>query len=348
MPLTITQRRYRSAAAVLSSIVVLLTWGLTNTHAQPASTKFAQFGDIKTEDAMARLDQFALELRSHPDWRGIIMASNESDAPRGTFLRLAHGYRNYLVNARGIEDARIRVVEAEPREETSFELWTMPVNQLSAVAERDSSLEPPSPQLFDRISIGPEAKCFGELSIELYKLEDGLRFLREALQQQSRAKAWIVIHPPARDSQATIRRTMSMSRRLLGKHGIKADRILTAVSSRQSSTCGEVRMWIAPSSSARADEAAYYSQLMNDAEAAQYTARRVEFSGNQHVRDGVLRKQLVQQEGDVFSRRLLDQSLKNFNSLGLFYPVTLQNIEARLDRENRLIDLTISFRERQR
>jgi hypothetical protein len=48
----------------------------------------------------------------------------------------------------------------------------------------------------------------------------------------------------------------------------------------------------------------------------------------------------------VLSLKLLDQSLQNFNSLGSLYPVTLKDVEARLDREEKLIDLTIYFRER--
>jgi outer membrane protein assembly factor BamA len=67
-----------------------------------------------------------------------------------------------------------------------------------------------------------------------------------------------------------------------------------------------------------------------------------------HVRDNVLRKHFVQQEGDIFSRKLLDESLKNLGSVKEIYPVTLADVMARLDREEKLIDLTIAFRERRR
>jgi surface antigen-like variable number repeat protein len=337
----------RAIAAVMPGIMVLFVWA--GTHAQSQNSipgKFAEFGNTNTEDAMARLDQFALELQSHPDLRGIIVASNKSNSPRGTFLRLAHGYLNYLVNARGIEAARIR--EGEKKRKSSFELWTMPINEFSAVPEQDASVEPPSPQLFDQIWIGPERQCVGELTIELYKLEDGLRFLSEALQQQTRAKAWIVIHPRTRDSQATSGRTLRRTRQLLLKNGIKADRVLTAIRSPRASSCASVKMWIVPANSTKADEDAYYSQLMNEAESAKYTARRLEFSGNQHVSDYTLREKFGQHEGEMFSRRLLDQSLKNFNSLRSLYPVTLEDVEERLDREEKLIDLAIYFRERPR
>jgi outer membrane protein assembly factor BamA len=132
------------------------------------------------------------------------------------------------------------------------------------------------------------------------------------------------------------------------KDGVKAERILTAIGPSSSSTCGEVNLWIVPANSVKADEAGYYSQLMSDAESAKYTLRRVEFSGNQHIADSVLRKQLVHQEGDIFSRKLLDESLKNFSSVREIYPVTLADVVARLDREEKIIDLTIEIRERRR
>jgi hypothetical protein len=182
----------------------------------------------------------------------------------------------------------------------------------------------------------------------LYTLADGLKIFSDALQRHDRAKAWIVVHPRARDSQVATRRLINRSRQLLISNHIRAERILTAVGSPRTSSCSEVRVWIVPGASTKADEASYYSQLLDEAQRNQYTVRRVEFSGNEHIRDNALRKQFVQGEGDVFSRQLVDAGLKNFSSLGSIYPVTLGDVEARLDREEKLIDLTIYLRERRR
>lgn len=348
MPLTFIQSRRRLAAAVLSTIAVVFVCGLRSISAQTASTRIDQFGNIKTEDAMARLDRFALELQSHPDSRGIIVASNTvaNNYLRGTLLRLAQGYRHYLVYSRAIDPARVSVVEGERKREVTFELWTLPANELSSISEEATIAEPASPQPFDEIPIGPEAQCVGELTIELFKLEDGMRILADALQHHSRAKVWVVIHLPARGARPTAQRLINKSRQLLVKNGVRSERILTAVGSPRSSTCGSVNTWIVPANSTRADEAAYYSELIREAETKGFTMRRVEFSGNERIGDNVLRKQFVQGEGDLLSLKLLDQSLKNFNSLGSLYPVTLNDVEARLNREEKLIDLTIYFRER--
>ena len=350
MPLTFIESRRRLAAAVLSTIAVVFVCGLRSGSAQTTSTKIDQFGNIKTEDAMARLDRFALELQSHPESRAIIVASNtvRPNYLRGTFLRLAHGYRHYLVYSRAIDPARVSVIEGERKPEISFELWTLPANELSSISEEATIAEPASPQPFDEIPLGPEGQCVGELTIELFKLEDGMRILADVLQHHSRAKVWVVVHLPARDARATAQRLISKSRQLLVKNGVRSERILTAVGSPRSSACGSVNTWIVPANSAKADEAAYYSELLRQAEANGYTMRRVEFSGNKHIRDDLLRKQFVQGEGDLLSLKLLEQSLKNLNSLGSLYPVTLDDVEARLDREEKLIDLTIYFRERRR
>ena len=347
MPLNITLRRW-SLMVAESTIALLLISTATFAKAQ-SSAKIDQFGTVNAEDAMARLDRFALELKTHPESRGIIVASNTvaPGRPRGTFLRLANGYRNYLVKSRGVEDSRISVAEGERKREIRFELWRLPSNELSTISEEASAAEPSQPELFDEIPVGPEAQCVSQLPIALYKLEDGLRILGEALRNHFRAKVWIVVHPRTQDSQIATRRLVNRSRQLLISNGVRAERILTAVSSSRSPVCGSVNMWIVPAGSAKADEAAYYSQLLDDAESNEYTLRRIEFIGNEHLRDNVLRKEF-QPEGDRFSRKILDESLKNFSGLGLVYPVTLEDVVARIDREEKLVNLTIFFRERRR
>jgi hypothetical protein len=242
----------------------------------------------------------------------------------------------------------VSVAEGERKPATRFELWTLPRNELSSISEEAIAPEPPAPQLFDSLPTGPEAQCLDHLPMELYKLDDALRILRGVLSHHSRAKVWIVVHPRAIESQVVTQRTVSRSRQFLIRDGVKAERILTAIGSPRSSTCGVVNLWIVPANSAKADEAGYYSQLLNDAESAKYTLRRVEFSGNERITDQVLRKHFVHQEGDIFSRKLLDESWKNLSTVREIYPVTLADVEARLDREEKLIDLTIAIRERRR
>jgi len=309
--------------------------------------KFDAFGDVSTDDAMAHLDRLALELNSNPNLQGLIVGHNQSDSLTGRFLRQLHGYLDYLVNSRGIPASRVRVVEGDITKGIGFEFWLLPVGSELPIPVSTPVPELASPVQFDRVSLGNESKCVGEFTIELYKLEDALKLFGEAVHQQPSAKAWIVVHPSMRESSAKALRTTSRSRKLLThESGIESQRILTATGNRRSSICTEVNLWIAPSNSTSADEAGYYAQLMDEAMQTEYTVRRVEFSGNTHVRDNILRRRFVQQEGDVFSRKLLVQSLKNFRRLRMIYPVTLNDVEVWLDRGEKLMDFTIFFRER--
>jgi hypothetical protein len=340
---------------VRTAVVTVLCFGVLILTAPPiaraqdgqiAGGKFDEFGNVKTEDAMARLDAFAVHLNSNPNFQGFIIGHNRSDLGSGWLLREGYGYLDYLVNKRGIEASRIKFTEGDTRREIAFELWLLPTGALSPFIARVPEPESTLPRRFDEISLGDEGQCVGELFLELYTLEDGLRFFGEALRQQSRAKAWIVIHPRSRDSLAKANRTVDESKNLLIKnYGISSERVLTAIGTRQSSICTSVNLWIVPSSSTKADEAAYYSQLMDEGEQSNYKIRRVEFSGNEHIRDKTLRRGFLQQEGDVFSRKALDRSLRNFRSRGLVYPLTLNDVEVRLDREEKLIDFTIYFSE---
>jgi hypothetical protein len=77
-----------------------------------------------------------------------------------------------------------------------------------------------------------------------------------------------------------------------------------------------------------------------------YTLRRVEFIGNETISDDDLRRRVVLREGDLFSQRKFAQSLVSLNKLKTFYPLTIRNVIVRLDRTERLVDMTFCVHER--
>jgi hypothetical protein len=89
-----------------------------------------------------------------------------------------------------------------------------------------------------------------------------------------------------------------------------------------------------------------HESLLREAIENRYTVRRVEFTGNEFTRDNILRRRIFLQEGDVFTRRNLLRSIANVSKLKIIYPVRLYDVFVRLDRTDKLIDLTIRFRER--
>lgn len=311
--------------------------------------KLFEFGRLRAEDGMARLDLLATELHSRPNLHGFIVARNSYDLGSGWLLREAHGYLDYLVNKRGIPESRLKVVEAEPQREPAFELWLLPAGSALPADPRLREPEPKTPQRFDTIYLGDEGECVGELLLHLYKLEDSLRIFAGVLSEQPGAKAWVVIYPRTSESLVAAKRTVERSRQiLLHDYDINSERVLTAIGSRRSSICTHVNLWIVPSNSTKTGEAAHYAELMKEAEQAEYTVRRVAFAGNTYTRDHILRQRFMQKEGEGFSLKLLDQSLKNFDRLGILYPVSLNDVEVDLDRGGKFIDLKIFFRERSR
>ena len=90
--------------------------------------------------------------------------------------------------------------------------------------------------------------------------------------------------------------------------------------------------------------------LIREAEAQQYSTRRVEFLGNSYTRDNVLRREFVKglNEGDLFTRRALLKSLRNVNRLKVIYPVRERDVVVRLERDEKIVDRLICFRERRR
>lgn len=89
-------------------------------------------------------------------------------------------------------------------------------------------------------------------------------------------------------------------------------------------------------------------QLFDEAEADEYTVRRIEFSGNATIRHDVLARRVLFEEGDIFSRKSLERSVKNLSKLKVIERVRLSDVEVRLDRENEHIDFLFCVKERRR
>lgn len=88
------------------------------------------------------------------------------------------------------------------------------------------------------------------------------------------------------------------------------------------------------------------ADLIDEAEAGSYSIRHVDFAGNEHTRDNTLRRRIpLLQEGETFLRKSLEQSLQNLSKLKIIEPVTLDDVEVKLDREHKIIDLIIRVKE---
>jgi len=78
----------------------------------------------------------------------------------------------------------------------------------------------------------------------------------------------------------------------------------------------------------------------------QFFVRRIEFSGNTTTRDKVIRRELLLDEGQVFSNRLWELSLLRLNQLGYFDPIKPENADLKRDVKNGTVDIRLKVKEK--
>jgi outer membrane protein insertion porin family len=82
-------------------------------------------------------------------------------------------------------------------------------------------------------------------------------------------------------------------------------------------------------------------------EGHQFFVRRIDFQGNTTTRDRVIRRELLIDEGDLYSRQLFDTSILKLNQLGYFEPLKPEDAaQITRDTKNNTVDLLIKLKER--
>src|SRR5258708_2665397 len=86
---------------------------------------------------------------------------------------------------------------------------------------------------------------------------------------------------------------------------------------------------------------------LNVDEGKQFFVRRVDFSGNTTTRDKVIRRELLIDEGDMFSTRLWELSILRLNQLGYFEALKeAEAAEIKRDTRTNTVDITLKVKER--
>jgi outer membrane protein insertion porin family len=82
-------------------------------------------------------------------------------------------------------------------------------------------------------------------------------------------------------------------------------------------------------------------------EGHQFFVRRIDFQGNTTTRDKVIRRELLIDEGDLFSNRLWETSILKLNQLGYFDPLKPEDAaEIKRDTKTNTVDLLLKVKER--
>jgi hypothetical protein len=311
--------------------------------------KFDEFWDLMTDDVQARLDRFAERVVKDQSLEALLVAYRREDMRPGPRLREIYGFQNYLVNKRGVDPRRLKIIDGGISEKPTTELWLVPPGAKPPSIPPKGALALNGPMLFDRLTHGPG--CESEYTLTLEDPGDGLKFFATALGDNPTLKGFILVRPSEREPLSTAGRLAVNSKQLLIKeYGVAADRIVTRLEGRR--LCSEIGLWLAPPDIAvpknQSVGSFFQSQLMAEAEQNHYSVRRVELAGNTYTRDNVIRRRILQNEGEIFRRKLLEQSLRNISKLKNFNPVGIQDVEVHLSKEYKLIDFLINLTERTR
>ncbi|MBV8827802.1 MAG: outer membrane protein assembly factor BamA, partial [Acidobacteriaceae bacterium] len=82
-------------------------------------------------------------------------------------------------------------------------------------------------------------------------------------------------------------------------------------------------------------------------EGHQFFVRRIDFQGNTTTRDRVIRRELLIDEGDLYSQQLWDTSILRLNQLGYFDPLKPEDAaEMKRDTKTNTVDLLLKVKER--
>ena len=75
--------------------------------------------------------------------------------------------------------------------------------------------------------------------------------------------------------------------------------------------------------------------------------RRIDFQGNLSTRDKVIRREMLIDEGDLYSQQLWDTSILRLNQLGFFDPLKPEDAATMTrDTKNNTVDLLLKVKER--
>ncbi len=95
----------------------------------PSSRRFDEFDSQAFDDDKARFDAFAIEMQNNPDSQGYIImyqGTSPGDMRNRRVEALTKRTLDYLVKARGVDPARLQIVNWGSRPRTRYELWIVP------------------------------------------------------------------------------------------------------------------------------------------------------------------------------------------------------------------------------
>ena len=99
-------------------------------RASSEARKFLEYGSAEAncETEMAHLDNYAVAVQNAPEMKAyVVVYGGRQDTARSELRARRSRIKRYLINGRGIEPARVFLVDGGFRENLSIELWLVPI-----------------------------------------------------------------------------------------------------------------------------------------------------------------------------------------------------------------------------
>lgn len=187
---------------------------------------FDSFGALKSDDAGARMDNFAIQLQNNPEMDGYIIVYGTEGDGNGAANFIFRSLTDYLINTRGIERERIKTIYGgryEKVNDVSIELWVIPRGAPAPELKRYESKIETFTGKYDEHNAwdgfadgGADGPVIGSVSFAAYV---------DMLKQQPKTLAYIVAFNTQESAPGTWRRVAKNISENLQEYGISVDRI---------------------------------------------------------------------------------------------------------------------------
>jgi hypothetical protein len=219
---------------------------------QPAAARLIDsFGEIQWSDLIARLDNFAIDLQNEPGSKGVVVFYGAKHRFPAWPRRRADSALDYLVNTRGLDAARLSILNGGLRDETAFELWFVPQGAGLTVKPFDVSLLMSGEKTalpFDRFVViergdHPVAEYYFATP---YVDDAGIyAYFAEALRRDPGLRGCVIGYTWRRGSLAASRRIASRAKLTIAKsHAVDLSRVVALGGGRRDYKT--VELWLVP------------------------------------------------------------------------------------------------------
>lgn len=113
----------RIATAIFIALNLFFLTGHPGLAIDQKSRLFDQLSDFNWENAMARMDNYAIQLQNEPTFIGVIIVYGGQYRKRGEAQAWGRCLKDYMLNRRGLDAGRIILLNGGYRESLTMEMW---------------------------------------------------------------------------------------------------------------------------------------------------------------------------------------------------------------------------------